>query len=381
MLLDSAPRTWSSIEELHYQLSQALIARGVRVILVFSEPLPEDMAARYLDCGAQVEAINYRKSRTAYMQGLRRLIHDNSVTTVHIGFFNYFDLIPWIARLNSVRQIIYQEHNSWSRQATGWKKHLLRLRARAAMVPVTRVIAISEFIRQQLIDAGVQEQKVHLVRHGVDTRRFSPAPGARKEWMQQFAIEPDEVIVSSIAHMRPFKHPEVIVQACALLAKRGTKVRFLMAGGGDMREEMEGLSRKLGISERIHWLGSVANPARLLQGSDIFVLASVGEAFGLVLTEAMACGLPVVGSQSGAIPEIVENGETGILATPLDGESFTDAIDRLAQDQELRRKMGSRGVERVHRYFTLDTFVKNTLEVCDPIWKGDASTRAACEKC
>ncbi len=371
MLLDSAPRTWSSIEELHYQFSQALIARGVRVILVFSEPLPKELATRYLNCGAQVEAINYRKSQIAYMQGLRALIHHSSITTVHVSFFNYYDLIPWLARLNGVRQIIYQEHNSGALQARSWKKQLIRLRARVATAPVSRVIAISEFIRQQLIDVGVPEQKVRLVRHGVDTRRFFPDPGARKDCVQRFAIEPDEVIVSSIAHMRPFKHPEVIVQACGLLARRGVKIRFLMAGGGEMRQEMEDLSRKLGISGRIHWLGSVASPERLLQASDIFVLASVGEAFGLVLTEAMACGVPVVGSRSGAIPEIVEDGETGILATPLDPASFAHGIELLVQDKELRRKMGSRGGQRVHRYFTLDAFVKNTLEVCEPVWRGE----------
>ncbi len=373
MLLDSAPRTWSSAEELHFQLSRALIARGMRVILIFSEAPPEELASRFRFVGAEVAAINYRNGALYYFRELGRILKKHSVTAVHIAFFNYFDLVPWIVRMHGVRHIVYHERNSGVLRSRGWKKTLIQLRARVITQPILRVVAISGFIRQQLIDVGVPGAKVFVVRHGVDTRHFFPDPGARKDWVQQLAIEPDEVIASSIAHMRPFKHPEVIVQACALLAKRGVKVRFLMAGGGEMRREMEELSRKLGISGRIHWLGSVANPERLLQASDMFVLASVGEAFGLVLAEAMACGVPVVGSRSGAIPEIVEDGETGILTTPLDPASFADAIGRLAQDEELRRKMGTLGVDRVHRYFTLDTFVKNMLEVCEPVWRGDRS--------
>lgn len=134
-----------------------------------------------------------------------------------------------------------------------------------------------------------------------------------------------------------------------------------------MLSELQQLAVELGVSEQIQWLGYCADPASLLQASDIFVLASTGEAFGLVLTEAMACGVPVVGSRSGAIPEIVADGITGLLAGPRDEVSFADAIEQLARDEDLRRKMGAHGLVRVKENFSLEVDSENTLRIYNSV--------------
>jgi glycosyltransferase involved in cell wall biosynthesis len=113
----------------------------------------------------------------------------------------------------------------------------------------------------------------------------------------------------------------------------------------------------------VHWLGNVADPKALLQASDIFVLASVGEAFGLVLAEAMACGVPVVGSRSGSIMEVVEDGRTGILATPLDAVAFAEAIERLSRDVPLRTEMAARAVTRARTHFNVEMVVEKTIDI------------------
>ena len=91
----------------------------------------------------------------------------------------------------------------------------------------------------------------------------------------------------------------------------------------------------------------------------------------MVVAEALACGVPVVGSRSGAIPEIVEDGKTGLLATPLDPASFADAIERLVQNPQLRRDMGQRGLERVRRDFTTERSIEAILEVYQSMWGGN----------
>ena len=130
-----------------------------------------------------------------------------------------------------------------------------------------------------------------------------------------------------------------------------------------MRPELEALAERLGIADCVHWLGNVPDPRLLLQASDIFLLASVGEAFGLVLAEAMACGVPVVGSRSGSLVEVVEDGYTGILSTPLDAIAFADAIERLSRDVPARRAMAARSITRVRERFTIDIAVQNTLDI------------------
>jgi glycosyltransferase involved in cell wall biosynthesis len=135
-----------------------------------------------------------------------------------------------------------------------------------------------------------------------------------------------------------------------------------------MRPELEALAGRLGIAAQTHWLGHVAGPERLLSACDVFVLPSVGEAFGHVLAEAMACGAPVVGSRSGAVGEVIADQETGLLVAPRDPAALAGAIERLGRDQSLRRQMGERGRQRVRDKFAVDAAVGKTLAVYESLW-------------
>jgi glycosyltransferase involved in cell wall biosynthesis len=212
---------------------------------------------------------------------------------------------------------------------------------------------------------------------GVDTERFAPNRQAREQWAERFAIRPDEVILSTVSYLRPFKNPHVLIEACRELRERNVPVRLLVAGDGDMLGDLKALARRLGVEDRVHWLGNVSDPQTLLQGSDIFVLASVGEAFGLVLAEAMACGVPVVGSRSGSLSEVVEDGRTGILARPLAAGAFADAIDRLARDGPRRGQMADRAIDRVRTHFTVNIAVLKTVDIYESLWKDSPPPRTS----
>lgn len=368
LLLDSAPATWTSQEDRHFQLCQALIRQGVQPVLVFSQQLRPDIHARLQASGAEIEAIDYGKGVSSYYKELRRLTEKFSITTAHIIFFDYFSALPWIARLCGISHIIYEMQNSGVFRATSWKKRLLQLRTKVMTRPITRVIAISEFVKQQLINGGLPENKIVVRYLGVDIERFVPNAQARGQWAERFAVGPDEVILSTVSYLRPFKNPGVLVEACEELARRNVSVRLFVAGNGEMLPDLKIMTDRLGLGSRIHWLGNVAEPKSLLQASDVFVLASVGEAFGLVLAEAMACGVPVVGSRSGSLMEVVDEGHTGLLATPLNPVAFADAIERLASDVDLRKTMGRQAIERVRQNFTVDIAVENTIRLYESLW-------------
>lgn len=375
-LLDSAPATWTSQLDRHAHLSEELVRRGVPPILVFARPLRADMHARLEATGARIETISYQDGAYAYCRALRALVKACSITTAHIIFFDYFSVLPWIARASGVQTIIYEMQNSGEFRATSWKRWLLQLRTRTMTKPVARVIAISEFVKRQLLNAGLAEEKVEVRYLGVDTQRFRPDPKARQEWVQRFSLGPDELILSTVSYLRPFKNPQVLVRACQELAKRKVRARLFVAGGGEMLPALKTLAVELGVGDRICWLGDVAEPKTLLQASDIFLLASVGEAFGLVLAEAMACGVPVVGSRSGSLMEVVADRRTGLLATPLDPVSFADSIEHLARNGDVRKEMGARAIERVHEHFTVEIAVRKTLDIYEGLWQGVAPSPA-----
>jgi L-malate glycosyltransferase len=161
----------------------------------------------------------------------------------------------------------------------------------------------------------------------------------------------------------------VLVAACKELRDRNVPVHLLVAGDGEMLPDLKALAKRLGVEDHVHWLGNVADPRTLLQASDIFLLASVGEAFGLVLAEAMACGVPVVGSRSGSLSEVVEDGRTGLLAPPLDAVALAEAIDTLNRDAPRRREMAAHAIDRVRSHFSVDTAVMKTMDVYESLWK------------
>jgi glycosyltransferase involved in cell wall biosynthesis len=367
-LLDSAPRNWCSQEDRHLEICKALINRGAQVVLVFSAKLPEKIEKRFTDAGIVVASISYAHGVLNYRRRLAELIKKYEIKIVHIIFFDYFSAMSWVAKTRDIKYVIYEMQNGGIFRAKSWKRALLLLRNRLATFPMTKIIAISDFIKTQLLAAGIPEDKI-VVRHlGIDTNRFRPDPAARKLLEKQYHITSDELILSTVSFLKPIKNPQDIVQACGLLKQRGVKVHLFVAGDGEMMDELQALSKKLSITERTHWLGLVDDPTNLLQASDLFLLATEGEAFGLVLTEAMACGTPVVATRSGGIPEVVAEGETGLLVPTFSPEALADAVERLAKNSELRQRLSHQGVERVHNQFFMDGVVTNTMRIYESLW-------------
>jgi len=348
---------------------RALNQRGVDSVVVYSGELTNEVTDVMRANGVNTATLSFRKGMASYYRGLVRLRREHSIEMVHIEFFDYFAPVAWLARLAGIRQIVFMDRNSGEWRPKSWTSQLVRLRARLACRPMTHLIAISDSIRRRLIGLGIAPQKITRVYLGVELERFAPDPEAREILGRELRFGSEDLVVASVMQLLPRKNPAVLVEACGLLAKRGIPIRVLVAGDGPLHSELEELGYALGIGDRMHWLGHQARPERVMQAADIFVLTSVGEAFGLVLAEAMACGLPIVGSNSGAIPEIVEDGKTGFLVTPLSPEGFADAIDKLAHDASLRLRMGAAGRRRAQQLFSVESHVRHMLEVYEAIWR------------
>lgn len=363
VLLDSAPRTWTSMEEINRRISRRLTSLSIPVVLVYAANLPPEIEQRMRDAGAQIEVVPYGKDRYRFYKELSRIIRQYSISMAHVCFFDYFSFIPWIARVSGLRSIVYEELNSGMITATSWKRKLLQMRTLLMSWPMSRVIAVSDFVKQDLVKRGIAAERIDVRYLAADEERFKPDPSAREKWASEYSVAPDELIMSSVTLLRPFKSPETLVEASALLKQRGVKARLFMAGDGYMLNDLKDLSEKLNASDRIHWLGFCKDPVNLIQASDAFLLASVGEAGGFVLSEAMGCGTPIIGSRSGVISECVDEGKTGLLATPKDAASFADAIEKFSKDEALRKAMRVNSRERMLGKFTTDINVENTMRI------------------
>jgi glycosyltransferase involved in cell wall biosynthesis len=351
------------MEEINRRICQRLTSLGIPAVLIYAAPLPPEIDERMREAGAQIEVVPYGKERYNFSKELGRIIQQHSISLAHVCFFDYFSFVPWITRVNGVQRIIYEELNSGMMTATSWKRKLLQLRTHLMSWPMNRVVAVSNFVKQDLVKRGIAADRIDVRYLAADEERFKPDPAAREEWASKYSVAPDELIMSSVTLLRPFKSPETLVEAAAILKQRGVKARLFMAGDGDMLPDLKAMGERLNASDRIEWLGFCRDPRSLIQASDAFLLASVGEAGGFVLSEAMGCGTPIIGSRSGVIAECVVEGKTGLLATPKNAASFADAIEKFARDESLRKSMRVNSRERMLNGFTTDINVDNTMRI------------------
>src|SRR5438876_7673341 len=216
-----------------------------------------------------------------------------------------------------------------------------------------------ELICQRCPDSAA---KIHRVYNGIDLEHF-PTPA-------QGTTNPVPRIIS-VGRLVPFKGFEYLVDACAELARRGFDFVCDIIGDGPLRETLQSKIKQLDLSSRVNLLGSLSQSAVLekIQAADIFALASVIDAqgasdvFPTVILEAMSSARPVVSTRLAGIPELVVDGETGVLVCAGDTLALTEALQPLLCDRELRLRYGRAGPARIEEHFRIADCVASLLKL------------------
>jgi len=166
-----------------------------------------------------------------------------------------------------------------------------------------------------------------------------------------------------------YKGADTLINALPRVLKTAPDTSLVLVGDGDDRPRLEHLARNLGVSERVHFLYGLS-PAQLFAcyaNCDVFALPSKGEGFGLVFLEAMACAKPVVGGAHGGIPDIVEDGVTGLLVPHGDAERLAQALETLLNHPNEAAEMGARGRERVQKDYTFEEFQSRLMRILNAV--------------
>ncbi len=254
------------------------------------------------------------------------------------------------AKLAKVPVVIGSRHSLVSLYRHGGG--LASLADRLAFYLADTSIAPSEAVAEEMIRlGGCPGEKCRTLYNGVDTERFHP--GLARTWRSDMGWNDEHVIFAMIANFRPCKGHSDFVAAAALIAGRHPEARFVMAGAdqGLMPETMR-LVRDSRLAPKTILLDSHPEPEKILAAIDVCICASTSEAFGLVIAEAMACGRPVIATDVGGIPEVVDDGATGFLVPARSPQAIADAAEKLF-NRDLRDRMGLRGRARVENLFSL----------------------------
>jgi glycosyltransferase involved in cell wall biosynthesis len=229
---------------------------------------------------------------------------------------------------------------------------------------IDRVITPSNYVNARVVRQGVSAKKVTTVYNGVNVESFRDAP-ASEDVRAKYGIAPDRVIVSSISQLIPEKGIGYLIDAAALALKDGKSVSFIHVGDGPRAAEYREKVSRLGIEKHFIFAGllNLWEIGSILRESDVFTLPCTwGEAFSLVILEAMAAGKPVVVTQAGGNTEAVEDGKNGLVVPPHDPRALAAAIVALHDSPERRRAMGIESAKR-SSYFSVQRWVDETIEI------------------
>ncbi len=226
------------------------------------------------------------------------------------------------------------------------------------------IIAVSNAVKQHLAAQGMPADRITVVHNGVDLRTMSRADESASV-KQRWGLPRGAPVLITVGRLTREKGHRDLLGALSRLAQdsRWREVRLLVVGAGALASALKRETRQLGLGERVIFVGFQRDILPFLQAADIFVLPSIQEGLSLSALEAMALGRPVVACRVGGTPEVVVDGQTGLLVSPGRPEELAGALERLLADPEQARAMGAAGRRRVREAFDFEQMVTKIEEV------------------
>lgn len=220
---------------------------------------------------------------------------------------------------------------------------------------------------------GVSRERTIFISNGVDPNKFSPKIDGNRI-KKRYGISDGEVVILCPRRLEPKNGVRYLIEAIPDIVKKFHNVKFMIVGEGGYKKErmeMENRIKEFGHESKVIFTGDVPNAEmpEFFAASDIVVLPSLMEATSIAGLEAMSTGKPLVGTTVGGIPQIIDDGVTGILILPRDSERLANAIIFLLENEELRKSMGKNARERVEKELSWDAIAKKTFNVYQRLLK------------
>lgn len=310
--------------------------------------------------GYGVEVVSLNKGQGIRAKGFIRMIKTLRRARPHVVHTHQIGALFYAgpaARLARVPVVVHTEHG---RHFAGNRR--MRILGRLGVHYADRIYTVSDDIAEEAFRLNVYSTaSTCTVINGIDTERFA-RPTDVSELRKRLGLTDADVVIGTVARLSPVKDQKTLIAAFEILHRSSPGARLVLVGEGPSRAELEAAVSTAGLTECVHFAGRQDDVLPYLNLFDVFVLSSRSEGIPLVILEAMAAGVPVLSTAVGGVPEIITDGETGVLVPPADADSLATALIELVQNRTRRRKLGRAGQELVRREYSLSRMAQTYLD-------------------
>jgi glycosyltransferase involved in cell wall biosynthesis len=287
---------------------------------------------------------------------LVQLLHREQIDILHTHMLQSNIIGCFAARLARVPVRVITRH--YTGDAYLNKSKLIQSMDWHTTRSANRIIAVSKGVQDYLTQHSIPLSHTTVIYNGIDLSAFDIEKKVLTSIPWDSSWE-NGFLIGYVGNLHKYKGHEVLLKALAEALKIEPRLRLVCIGEGPQREELENLSVRLGIKDKVLFAGFHKCVPSLLCRIDLYVHPSLWEAFGMAILEAMAAGKAVIGSEVGGIPEVILDGETGILVPSNDTSALARAIIKLSSNKEIRTLMGEQGRKRAEEIFSIrETLIK-----------------------
>ena len=262
------------------------------------------------------------------------------------------------AKLAGVPAVVHSEHGYEVDMFAGLPLRR-RLFRRASYAMADAIFAVTRELRDfHARQAWIRQETMGVIYNGVDTRLFAPNHETRVALRKELNLPADSFVVGTVGRLVSIKDQQTLLKAAALLSGCGVDVRVLLVGWGPLRESLQRLAMGGPLEGKVCFAGDSVRVSQMLNAMDVFVLSSLNEGMSNTLLEAMACGLPVLATNVGGNPEIVEHNVNGCLFRPGDASWLADKLELLARSPALIHQLGTAARNRAIESFSLSRMLE-----------------------
>ncbi len=244
-------------------------------------------------------------------------------------------------------KLVFHEHGPiFGTDCSSWFHWRMITLFKLSRAEVDRYVAVSSATKALLIKkCGIDSNKIDIVHNFTNLNKFHPNVAVSKKLLNQF--EGRGFKIGFVGRFDEVKGCQFLIMALSQLA---FEAHLIFVGDGEMRKQLNELTIELGLQEKVTFLGFVNSPEKVYRLFDVLVLPSISEAFGNVIIEAQACGVPVIASNLSGPAEIITHGENGLLFTPGNASALAQSIDMIYRNPQLRASIIKKGLEKINQY-------------------------------